>query len=198
MKRHRRPRLGEIPYFRGIRGKIWKNHSNKCTAVLTIYFETGSCVFHIPSMEKEKGVTTSMMNENWVYRRGDLYLADLGTPVGSRQGGVRPVIILQNDIGNYYAPTITLAPLTSKINKKKKQPTHYFLRKAKGLHQPSVVLAEQLGTYDKRCIIRYLGKVSSAQMRGIDEVVKAQLGYYIPERQEHRKAYAKATKSFAP
>ena len=55
------------------------------------------------------------MKENWVYRRGDLYLANLGVPVGSKQGGVRPVVVLQNDVGNYYAPTITIAPLTPKI-----------------------------------------------------------------------------------
>lgn len=77
------------------------------------------------------------MKENWVYRRGDLYLANLGVPVGSKQGGVRPVVVLQNDVGNYYAPTITIAPLTSKIEKKRKQPTHFFLRKAKGLAKPS-------------------------------------------------------------
>lgn len=52
------------------------------------------------------------MRKNWVYRRGDLYLANLGVPVGSKQGGVRPVVVLQNDVGNYYAPTITIAPLT--------------------------------------------------------------------------------------
>ena len=71
------------------------------------------------------------MRKNWVYRRGDLYLANLGVPVGSKQGGVHPVVVLQNDVGNYYAPTITIAPLTSKIEKKRKQPTHFFLRKAK-------------------------------------------------------------------
>ncbi len=100
------------------------------------------------------------MKENWVYRRGDFYLANLGKPVGSQQGSMRLVIILQNDVGNYYSPTITLVPLTSKIEKKKKQPTHYNLRKAKGLERPFMVLAEQLGTYDKICILRYLGRVS--------------------------------------
>ena len=123
-----------------------------------------------------------MMKSGWVFRRGDLYLANLGNPEGSRQGGVRPIVVLQNDVGNYYAPTLTLAPLTSKTEKKKQQPTHYLLRKAKGLQRPSTVLAEQLGTFDKTCIIRYLGRVSGGQMRGIDEAVKVQLGYYIPER----------------
>lgn len=98
-------------------------------------------------------------------------------------------MVLQNDVGNYYAPTITLAPLTSKIEKKKSQPTHYLLRKAKGLQRPSTVLAEQLGTFDKACIIRYLGRVTGGQMRGIDEAVKVQLGYYIPEKWDRKGRY---------
>lgn len=121
------------------------------------------------------------MKQDWVYRRGDLYLADLGKPEGSEQGGVRPVVVLQNDVGNFYAPTITIAPLTSRIEKKKSQPTHYLLRKAKGLQRPSMVLAEQLTTRSKTRVIRYLGKVSKGQMRGIDEAVRVHLGYYIDE-----------------
>ena len=131
-----------------------------------------------------------MMKSDWVYRRGDLYLANLGVPEGSRQGGVRPIVVLQNDVGNYYAPTLTLAPLTSKIEKKKQQPTHYLLRRAKGLQRPSTVLAEQLGTFDKACIIRYLGRVTSGQMRGIDEAVRVQLGYYIPEKKDRNGHYS--------
>lgn len=72
------------------------------------------------------------MKENWVYRRGDIYLANLGVPIGSKQGGVRPVVVLQNDVGNFYSPTITVAPLTTKIQKKRSQPTHYFLGRQKG------------------------------------------------------------------
>ena len=128
-----------------------------------------------------------MMKEGWVYRRGDIYLANLGIPEGSQQGGIRPVVILQNDVGNYYSPTITLAPLTTKNEKKRKQPTHYYIKKAKGLDRPSTLLAEQLGTFDKKCIIRYLGKVSRGQMRGIDEAVKVQLGYYIQEQAERKR-----------
>lgn len=122
------------------------------------------------------------MKEGWIYRRGDIYLADLGKPVGSQQGGVRPVVVLQNDVGNFYAPTITIVPLTSKIEKKIKQPTHYLLRAAKGLERPSMVLGEQVGTYDKSCILRYIGKVSRGNMRRIDEIVKKQLGYYLDEK----------------
>ena len=126
-----------------------------------------------------------MLWENWIYRRGDLYLADLGEADGSKQCGVRPVVLLQNDRANYHAPTVTIAPLTSKTNKKLYQPTHYLLKKAGGLAVPSIVLAEQMVTLDKKHIIRYLGKVSPAQMRGIDEAVKVHLGYYIPESSRH-------------
>ena len=128
-----------------------------------------------------------MMKNGWVFRRGDLYLANLGKPVGSKQGGVRPIVVLQNDIGNFYAPTITHAPLTSKVEKKISQPTHYKLKRARGLERPSMVLAEQLDTCDKCCIIRYIGRVSKAQMRGIAECVQAQLGYYIPEGTEKKR-----------
>ena len=128
-----------------------------------------------------------MMKNGWVYRRGDLYLADLGEPVGSEQAGVRPVVLLQNDIGNHHSTTITLAPLSTKVEKKKKQPTHYYIRKAKGLLKPSIVLAEQLGTIDKLRIVKYLGRVSKGQMRGIDEAVKAHLGYYLPANMEGEK-----------
>lgn len=72
------------------------------------------------------------MKENWVYRRGDIYLANLGVPIGSKQGGVRPVVVLQNDVGNFYSPTITVAPLTTKIQKKRSQPTHYSFGRRKG------------------------------------------------------------------
>ena len=130
-----------------------------------------------------------MLNEKWVFRRGDIYLADLGTPEDCRQGGVRPIVVLQNDVGNRYAPTVTLAPLTSKTEKKRSQPTHYLLRHAPGLQRPSMVLAEQLGTFDKSCIIRYLGRVSTQQMRGIDEAVKVQLGYYLPEKHTRKDQY---------
>lgn len=86
------------------------------------------------------------MKENWVYRRGDIYLANLGVPIGSKQGGVRPVVVLQNDVGNFYSPTITVAPLTTKIQKKRSQPTHYFLRKAsKGDFHIRLCCCEQRG-----------------------------------------------------
>ncbi len=119
------------------------------------------------------------MKEDWVYRRGDIYFANLGLANGSKQGGKRPVVVVQNDVGNRYSPTITLVPLTTRIDKKKNMPTHFQIRKALGLKKPSMALAEQVGTYDKKCIICYLGRLSKGQMRGIEEAIKAQVGFYI-------------------
>ncbi|MDO4649599.1 MAG: type II toxin-antitoxin system PemK/MazF family toxin [Eubacteriales bacterium] len=124
------------------------------------------------------------MKEDWIYRRGDLYLANLGKPVGSRQGGVRPVVVLQNNVGNYFSTTITVAPLTTKVGKKVKQPTHYFIREAKGLEYPSMVLGEQVMTLDKMRVIKYIGKVTKGQMRHIDRAVKVQLGYFLDDYKE--------------
>ena len=104
------------------------------------------------------------------------------------------MVILQNNTGNYFSPTVTIAPITSKVEKKKKQPTHFFIRKAKGLSKPSMVLAEQLDTCDKSRIIKYLGRVSWGQMRGIDEAVRVQLGYYIPEKARREKQDASQQK----
>ena len=65
------------------------------------------------------------MNENHYYRRGEIYIADLDPSCGSEQGGVRPVVILQNNAGNYFCPTLIVAPITSRVYKKPNQPTHY-------------------------------------------------------------------------
>ena len=89
--------------------------------------------------------------------------------------------------GSLASEVLKMHGVTSKIEKKRKQPTHFFLRKAKGLAKPSMVLAEQLDTCDKICVIRYLGRVSKGQMRGIDEAVRIQLGYYIPEQAEKKR-----------
>ena len=80
----------------------------------------------------------SMLRNDWDFRRGDLYMADLGYGTsaydGSHvQGGVRPVVLLQNNIGNFYAPTLVIVPITSKIWKKPDQPTHYLIHKTQGL-----------------------------------------------------------------
>ena len=116
------------------------------------------------------------MKENWKYYRGDIYLVDLGTNIGSEQGGCRHVLVLQNDVGNHYGPTLIVAPITSRYWKKAGQPTHYFIEEVKNLSSPSVVLTEQIITIDKSRVEKYLGRVSDEQMRGIDRAVKISLG----------------------
>ena len=88
---------------------------------------------------------------NATYLRGELYYADLSKGVGSEQEGYRPVLIIQNDVGNKYSPTVIVAAVTSKVGVKPKLPTHYFLEAGTiGLTAPSIVLLEQLRTLDKR------------------------------------------------
>ena len=131
----------------------------------------------------------SGMAADWHYRRGDIYLADLGAPDGSVQGGVRPIIIVQNNTANRHAPTVTYVPLTSRL-KKSRQPTHYLLRKTSGLAKPSMVQAEQLGTRNKTCILHYIGRVDARQMRRIDLAIIVHLfleKYFLTE--EDRKEF---------
>lgn len=108
------------------------------------------------------------MIKNWEYRRGDIYLADLSPFCGSEQGGVRPVVVIQNNTGNKHAPTLVVATITAKTRKKTKQPTHYLIRNNPALSRPSLVLLEQLRTIDKQRIIKYLGRVTRKEMRGVD------------------------------
>ena len=111
-----------------------------------------------------------MMIKNWEYRRGDIYLADLSPFCGSEQGGVRPVVVIQNNTGNKHAPTLVVA-----TRKKTKQPTHYLIRNNPALSRPSLVLLEQLRTIDKQRIIKYLGRVTRKEMRGVDAALRVSL-----------------------
>lgn len=121
--------------------------------------------------------------ENWIYRRGDIYLANLNPFKGSEQGGTRPVLVLQNNDGNYFCPTLIVAPMSTKL-KKLQIPTHYLITRARGLRAPSIVELEQIKTIDKMRIIDYIGKVSPEQMRGIEQATQISLGLYIPESAE--------------
>lgn len=116
------------------------------------------------------------MKDNWRYSRGDIYLVDLGTHFGSEQGGCRPVLVIQNNVGNHFGPTLIVAPITSRFNKKANQPTHFALMGVNNLTSPSVVLAEQILTIDKSRVIKYLGKVSEEQMQNIDKAIMVSLG----------------------
>lgn len=109
-------------------------------------------------------------------KRGDLYYADLSPVVGSEQGGVRPVIIIQNDMGNKYSPTIIVVPITSQI-KKTKLPTHVNLSGNKfGLPKNSVALLEQVRTIDKRRLRDKIGSFDKSIMVKIDDAIAISVG----------------------
>ncbi|NMA95734.1 MAG: type II toxin-antitoxin system PemK/MazF family toxin [Clostridiales bacterium] len=102
-------------------------------------------------------------------RRGEIYYADLSPVIGSEQGGVRPVLIVQNDIGNKYSPTVIIAAITSQINKAK-LPTHVELcAKEYGLPRDSVILLEQIRTVDKRRLREKAGFLKQDIMKKVDE-----------------------------
>lgn len=124
-----------------------------------------------------------MLKEDWIFRRGDIYLAALESRTGFVQSGYRPVIVLQNNCGNFFAPTLIVAPLSSNIYKKRYLPTHYYLDNDAVLY-PSVVLLEQITTIDKRQVHKFVGRVSRAEMDEISECIEKSLGLYIPEEME--------------
>ena len=112
-------------------------------------------------------------------KRGELYYADLSPVVGSEQGGVRPVLVVQNDIGNKYSPTIIAAAVTSKINKAK-LPTHIELKALEyGLSKDSVVLLEQIRTLDKKRLKERIGELSPKTMILVDDALLISLGFSI-------------------
>lgn len=111
------------------------------------------------------------------FKRGELYYADLSPVVGSEQGGVRPVLIIQNDIGNKYSPTVIVAAITSQINKAK-LPTHIELSSSiYGLPKDSVVLLEQVRTLDKRRLKERIGELDDIKMRRVDNALLISLGF---------------------
>jgi len=116
------------------------------------------------------------MNKN--IKRGDVFFADLSPVVGSEQGGQRPVIIIQNNIGNRYSPTVIISAITAKIAKAK-LPTHVEVKKDDvGLIKDSVILLEQIRTIDKKRLIQKLGTLDKKTMERVDEALLISLGLY--------------------
>ena len=104
-----------------------------------------------------------------VVKKGDIFYADLSPVIGSEQGGIRPVIIIQNDIGNKYSPTVIVAAITSQINKAK-LPTHVEISSEEyGLNRDSVVLLEQIRTLDKKRLKEKIGHMTEADMKKVDK-----------------------------
>ncbi|MBQ3417355.1 MAG: type II toxin-antitoxin system PemK/MazF family toxin [Ruminococcus sp.] len=109
-------------------------------------------------------------------KRGDIYYADLSPVVGSEQGGVRPVLIVQNDVGNRYSPTVIAAAITSRQTKAN-LPTHIPIKaKNTGLLTDSVVLLEQIRTIDKRRLREKMGSVGEGSMQEINQAISVSFG----------------------
>lgn len=107
------------------------------------------------------------------FKRGDIYWVDFGLSTGSEQGGVRPAVIIQNNIGNKFSPTVIVCPISSEI-KKKELPTHVYLEKYKlyGLTKQSQVITEQIRTRDKKQLGDYIGYIDTEVMDKIDKAIE--------------------------
>ena len=111
-------------------------------------------------------------------RRGDIYYADLSPVVGSEQGGLRPVLIIQNDVGNRYSPTVIAAAITSKLGKAK-LPTHIDIHaEREGLSRDSVILLEQIRTIDKRRLREKMGHLDASFMESVNRAIAVSFGLY--------------------
>ncbi len=109
-------------------------------------------------------------------RRGDIYYADLSPVIGSEQGGVRPVLIVQNDVGNRHSPTVIAAAITSQRDKAR-LPTHIQLNSTgSGLARDSVVLLEQIRTIDKRRLKEHMGRLDDSSMYRINQALQVSFG----------------------
>ena len=111
-----------------------------------------------------------------IVKRGDIYYADLSPVIGSEQGGARPVLVVQNDVGNKYSPTIIAAAITSQINKAK-LPTHIEISAEEyGLTKDSVILLEQIRTIDKRRLREKIGHLDETLMEKVNEAINISFG----------------------
>ena len=113
-------------------------------------------------------------------KRGDIYYADLSPVIGSEQGGLRPVLIIQNDVGNRYSPTVIAAAITSKMSKAK-LPTHIDIYAERvGLSKDSVILLEQIRTLDKRRLKERIGHLDDTSMAQVNYAIGVSFGLNAP------------------
>ena len=117
-------------------------------------------------------------------RRGDLFYADLNPVVGSEQGGIRPVLVIQNDVGNHFSPTVVAAAITSR-QAKNSLPNHIQLENVPGLAPTSLLLLEQR-TIDRQRLRGYIGRISKEKMLEVDAALAISIGIGYPnERRTH-------------
>ena len=114
--------------------------------------------------------------------RGEIYYADLNPVVGSEQGGIRPVLILQNEVGNWFSPTVIVAAMTARGGKAH-LPTHVPVGTDSGLRRPSLVLAEQVRTIDKSRLLERVGMLPSEKQEQVDRALRISFAL-SPQREE--------------
>lgn len=119
------------------------------------------------------------------YYRGELYYADLGKGIGSEQEGYRPVVLIQNNMGNKFSPTVIVAPVTTNHETKAKLPTHCYIGAESGLDTSSVILLEQLRTIDKKRLGRYIGRLNRIHLRCLNQALAISIDLkYLRKRRE--------------
>ena len=118
------------------------------------------------------------------YQRGDVYYADLGRGIGSEQEGYRPVVIIQNNVGNRHSPTVIIAAISSRVGVKPKLPTHYYINAEDGLELPSIILLEQIRTIDKRRLAKYIGRLSKEHISGMNHALAVSIDLISPVPQK--------------
>ena len=122
-------------------------------------------------------------------KKGDIYLADMDPAIGSEQGGVRPVLIIQNNKGNRYSPTTIVACLTSRVHTKANLPTHYLLPDDIGLKYPSMVMLEQIFTIDKTRLIKWITCIPKTDMYRIEMQIRR--SFDMRNRRKRRTRYGR-------
>ena len=114
-----------------------------------------------------------------IIKRGDVFYADLDPIIGSEQGGIRPVLVVQNNVGNKYSPTVVVLPISSA--KKINMPTHIRIYSFKMLSKNSIVLAEQIRTIDRNRLKNYVGSAGLEIMEKVDRAVKISIGVNVDD-----------------
>lgn len=117
--------------------------------------------------------------------RGDIYYMDFGNQPGSTVHGIRPAMVVQNDVGNRHSPTVIVAAITTEI-KKTRQPTHVQLGSQFGLPQESMLMLEQLTTIDKVMLRQYIGTVDETFMKTVDRALSVSIGIHLSKRKRRR------------
>lgn len=136
------------------------------------------------------------MESTLKFQRGDIYFIRLDSSTGSEQSGTRPAVILQNDVGNTHSPTLIVATLTSKTEKKAAQPTHCLVEPEK--LEPSIVQAEQIFTIDKSRVQNFAGHLTPEEMSRVDDAVKISLALNPMGSIQKLKPIIRSTAAYAP